>query len=92
MAVCARCFGLYCGFWLGLVVLPILPGVSRRLLDQPRLILIFSIPMSLDVLFDNTHATRYFSGLVASFPVSLFVCVAAEQFGSSFNRFAGRNT
>ena len=92
VAVCARCLGLYCGFWFGLAVLPLMPGLCRRLLGRPRLILLFTIPMGLDLLLDNTHASRYFSGLIASFPVAPFVWVAVEQFGTSFHNFTGRNT
>jgi uncharacterized membrane protein len=92
ISVCARCLGLYCGFCLGLSVLPLMPEVSRRLLDRPRLILFFAIPMALDMLTNNTHATRYFSGLVASFPVPLFVSLAVGQFGASFRHFVGRKT
>jgi len=92
IAVCARCLGLYCGFWLGLVLFPLMPRLCKHLLVRPRLILLFTIPMCLDLLTHNTHASRYFSGLIASFPVALFVWVAAEQFGTSLHRFARRST
>jgi uncharacterized membrane protein len=92
IAVCARCFGLYCGFWLGLVLLPLVPRLYTRLLKRPRLVLLFMIPMILDLLANNTHASRYFSGLIASFPVAIFVWVAAEQFGDSLRRFTRRKT
>jgi len=89
--VCARCFGLYVGFWLGLVVWPLMPRLSTRLLERPRLLLVFAVPIGLDLLTENTHATRYFSGLIASFPVALFFWAGIEQLGASFERFARRN-
>jgi hypothetical protein len=46
--------------------------------------------MGFDLLIENTHASRYFSGLIASFPIALFLWVAAEQFGASFHDFTRR--
>ena len=66
LAVCARCLGLYCGFWLGLVLFPFLGGLQRLLLARPRLIILFALPLAADLLLENTDASRYLSGLVAS--------------------------
>jgi uncharacterized membrane protein len=90
MAVCARCLGLYSGFWLGLVLFPFLGGLRRLLLARPRLIILFALPLATDLLLENTHASRYLSGLVASFPIALFAWVAIEQFGESLHRILRR--
>jgi uncharacterized membrane protein len=91
LAVCARCLGLYSGFWLGLVLLPFLGGFCRLLLDRPRILILFMFPLAVDFLLENTHASRYLSGLVASFPFALFAWVATEQFGESLQRTLRRN-
>jgi len=92
VGVCTRCLGIYCGFSLGLLLWPFIPGLRRVLLNRPRIMLLFIIPTGLDLLLENTHASRYFSGLIASFPVALFVWIAVEQFGDSLHQFARRNS
>jgi len=90
VGVCARCLGIYCGVWLGFVIWPLIPGLSQVLLDRPRLMFLFVIPTGLDLLLVNAHASRYFSGLIASFPVALFIWVAVKQLGESLHHFARR--
>jgi uncharacterized membrane protein len=83
-AVCARCLGLYSGILIGACLLPFLRSLSRRLLAQPRLLLLFSIPMFLDLtVWKNTMTTRWVSGVLATFPIALFVRLALEQLPSS---------
>lgn len=78
LAVCARCSGLYFGFWLGLLIVPSLKTLSRQILAHPRLLILFALPMVADLLLTNTVASRLISGATASFPVALFVWVAVE--------------
>jgi uncharacterized membrane protein len=83
-AVCARCLGLYSGLLIGACVLPFLRSLSSRLLAQPRLLLLFTIPMFLDLtVWTNTMTTRWVSGALAAFPIALFVRLALEQLPSS---------
>lgn len=80
LAVCHRCSGLYAGFTAGLLLLPYLGWLRRRLLASPRAVLLFFVPMVVDVfLVDNTPLSRFLTGWVAAFPVGLFVWAAAEQ-------------
>jgi uncharacterized membrane protein len=48
LAVCARCTGIYLGFWLGLAFYPILRGWRRLSLPSARAFLIVSAPIVLD--------------------------------------------
>lgn len=80
LAACHRCVGLYVGFVAGLLVLPHWHGLRRALLDQPRRLLLFSIPMLADVfLWENIWQTRVLTGFLAAFPFSLFVWAAFAQ-------------
>ncbi|MFZ0428868.1 MAG: DUF2085 domain-containing protein [Acidobacteriota bacterium] len=84
IAVCARCLGLYSGFLIGACFLPCLGGLSRRLEAHPRLLVLFFVPMFLDlVVWQNTMTSRWLSGAVAAFPLALFVRLALEQLPSS---------
>jgi uncharacterized membrane protein len=80
-AVCHRCFGLYLGFTVGLLVLPYLHRLRERLLERPREILVWFAPMLIDVALRgwNVPPSRFATGLVAAFPVGLFVWAAASQ-------------
>lgn len=88
LAVCHRCLGLYFGFWLGLVLLPHLSGLARYLLAQPRSVIGFLIPLAVDLLINNTPASRFSTGMIAAFPVAVFVWLAAEQYGDIHERKA----
>lgn len=80
LAVCHRCFGLYLGALVGLVAWPMLDGLRRRLLERPRLVALFVVPLVVDVaLIPNTAWSRFATGVVAAFPVALLVFVAADQ-------------
>lgn len=79
LAVCHRCFGIYLGFWVGILLLPILRGLLKWLLLRPRRILLFVLPMALDVVLDNHAASRFLTGFVAGFPAALFTWVGLEQ-------------
>lgn len=89
LAVCHRCWGLFLGFWMGLLVIPWVPALGRRLLERPRLLLAFLVPLGLDVLTANTWASRLTTGLLAGFPAALFMWIAVEQLGTN-NHWTGR--
>ena len=80
LAVCHRCLGLYLGFLAGLLAWPSLPRLGRRLLDRPRWVLAFFVPLGADVaLGASTAGSRFATGLVAAFPVALLLLAAAAQ-------------
>ena len=86
LAVCHRCLGLYVGFALGSLLLPLMTRVREALLARPRLVILFFLPMVADavLLAGNTAFSRFSTGLVAAFPVGFMAWVAAGQlFGST---------
>ena len=84
LAVCQRCLGLYLGFWLGLIFLPLLRSFRRLLLQNPRSLLLFLLPLGIDLLSDNTAISRLITGVIGSFPIALFVLAALEQVQERF--------
>ena len=80
VAVCHRCLGLYVGSAAGLLLLPHIPALKWRLLQRPRLLALFVVPLLLDLVWpSNNFLTRFVSGFVASFPVGLLLWVAVKQ-------------
>lgn len=87
LAVCHRCFGLYGGFLMSLLALPHLPRLRSAILERPRRVVLFALPLAADALvWENVAASRVATGVVASVPVALLVWVAAgELFRHTFD-------
>lgn len=90
LAVCHRCLGLYVGFAFGLAVLPFWQRFQELLLKQPRLLLAFFVPMGIDVMLlsRNVPISRFTTGLIAAFPVGLFVWTALEQLSAKSQKLS----
>lgn len=85
LGVCHRCFGIYTGTWLGLLLWPWLERAPALLLRRPRLFLLFLVPMGVDLCLENNVWSRFLTGILAGIPVGLFVWAAVEQLpGFSF--------
>lgn len=80
-AACHRCTGLYMGLVVGLLGLPYLHSLRELLVARPRLMLLFFAPLAVDwaLLGINTWLDRFVTGLIAAFPVGLFVWIAVAQ-------------
>lgn len=82
VAACHRCTGLYVGFALGVVLWPFVPSLAARLAARPRWVCAFFVPLMIDwIVVDNTPASRFATGVVASFPVALLALLALAQRG-----------
>ena len=80
VAVCHRCLGLYAGGLVGLLLLPWLPRLRRWLVERPRRLGWFVLPLLVDVALPfDAWWSRFGSGLLASFPVAAIVWVAWEE-------------
>lgn len=87
LAVCARCFGFYGGFFLGIIIYPLI----RQLRDTeplPRFWLFAAmIPMGIDWsltffgIWENTHFSRLLSGLILGAACAFFIIPAAVEIG-----------
>lgn len=70
-AVCSRCFGIYAGYVLGLIVYPFVRSVARTETPARVWLLLALAPVAIDLagdfagLFDNTMLSRALTGMVA---------------------------
>lgn len=80
LGACHRCVGLYLGFTIGLLLVPHLHGAREWLLEQPRRILVFALPMVVDwSLPFNVPASRFLTGLLAAAPIAVLAWAALQQ-------------
>lgn len=87
LAVCARCFGFYAGFFLAVVLYPFF----RALYDTeplPRVWLFAAmIPMGVDWsltffgIWENTHFSRLATGLILGAACAFFIVPAVVEIG-----------
>lgn len=75
MVVCARCFGIYAGAWMGIMMAPWVSGKIRQ-----RTLFYFFIPMLTDALINTAFTTpaplRLATGLLAGFAVAVIALPA----------------
>ena len=80
LGACHRCTGLYVGFTLGVLAWPWLPTLASKLASNPRMVAVFFVPLLIDwAVLANTPASRFLTGLVASFPTALLPLLALAQ-------------
>jgi len=71
MAVCARCLGIYLGYFAGLVIYPLMRKSLEIELPRRRWLLLALLPLAIDFtggylgLFENTIVSRIATGFVA---------------------------
>lgn len=68
LAVCARCFGIYAGVFIGALTLRMIFGLAKRNSISPIWVLLSLIPMGLDWsltffgIWENTETSRLLTG------------------------------
>ena len=98
LAVCARCFGFYGGFLLGIFIYPF----ARDLYDTeplPRVWLFAAmIPMGVDwsltffSIWENTHFSRLITGTILGAACAFFIVPAVIEIGYYLGEKFGRNS
>lgn len=81
LPVCARCLGLYAGFFVGALIYPIVSSLSTKTPAMParRWLLLALVPTVVDFGLDflgwweNTHASRVSTGLLLGAALSFYV-------------------
>lgn len=70
LAVCARCLGIYAGFFWGMIIFPFIKGFSDPSLPRARAIILISIPIAVDAagnfmgIWMSSTWTRFITGAV----------------------------
>ena len=84
-AVCARCFGVYCGLLFGFVVYPLLQRIEETA-PLPRFWLFLAmIPIAIDWLlgifeiWENTHLSRFVTGAILGTVCAVFIVPALVE-------------
>jgi uncharacterized membrane protein len=79
LAVCSRCFGIYCGLLVGFLVFPLIRRFNFHEVIDRRYLIAGCIPMSLDVSFMMFHFypsniwTRFSSGMCFGIILAFYV-------------------
>lgn len=89
-AVCSRCFGVYFGLLFGFAVYPLWRSIDN-IEPLPRFWLFLSlIPISIDWalsflgIWENTHFSRFFTGMMVGFACSTFIVPALVEITRNF--------
>ncbi|MDQ6787046.1 MAG: DUF2085 domain-containing protein [Acidobacteriota bacterium] len=84
-AVCARCFGVYCGLLIGFITYPIFrPIETVEPFPRPWLFLAM-IPMAVDWslgvlnIWENTHWSRFSTGFILGAACAVFIVPAIVE-------------
>ena len=79
LAVCSRCFGIYCGLMFGFIIFPLIRGFNFLKVIDRRFLIAGCIPVVLDVIFMMFHLyssnrwTRFFSGMCFGIILAFYV-------------------
>jgi uncharacterized membrane protein len=84
-AVCSRCFGVYFGLLLGLLIYPLIRSMDE-IEPFPRYWLFLAmVPMAIDFsltffgVWENTHLTRITTGLILGMTCAIFIAPALVE-------------
>jgi len=99
-AVCSRCTGLYFGFAGTLLFYPLLKSLRRTDLPSRKWLIITAIPLLIDFsltflgIWENTHATRFLTGLLLGSVVVFYVMPGVIELSLRkwTTLFSGRST
>jgi len=87
LAICARCWGLYAGFALGILCYPIFNSLAQPRMPQRRWLLLAAVPTSVDFLlgfsgvWENTHWSRALTGALLGAMSALYVMPGVLELG-----------
>ena len=70
LAVCARCTGIYAGFFSGTIIFPFIKGFSAPSLPRPKMLVLVSVPIVMDAagnvlgVWESANWIRFVTGAV----------------------------
>jgi uncharacterized membrane protein len=87
LAVCARCFGFYGGFLLGIIIYPFARALHNTEPLTRKWLFLAMIPMGFDLsltffgVWENTHLSRLLSGAILGAACAFFIIPALVEIG-----------
>jgi uncharacterized membrane protein len=93
LAVCSRCFGVYCGLLLGLLTYPLWRAVDD-IEPFSRIWLILSlVPISVDWsltifgIWENTHLSRFITGAILGIACGIYILPAVVEIKRNYGKW-----
>jgi uncharacterized membrane protein len=91
LAVCSRCFGVYCGLLFGLLIYPVWRSMDN-IEPLPRVWLFLSlIPITVDWsltifgIWENTHLSRFVTGSILGFACACYILPAVIEIKRNYS-------
>jgi uncharacterized membrane protein len=94
LAVCSRCTGMYAGFLLGLLVLPLFRALKDPRFPPREFLLLSAVPVSVDFLlglaglWQNTFFSRTLTGALFGFATAFYFF---PGFVATFSEYRSQN-
>ncbi len=98
LAVCARCSGLYAGFFLVLLLYPLIRTLRSTTLPDVKWLFIAAVPTSVDFFLtffgigENTHSSRLLTGMLLGGVTVLYVMPGISELSLRFSSKPKRYT
>ncbi len=90
LAVCSRCFGVYCGLLFGLLIYPLWRSIDN-IEPLSRIWLFLSlVPISVDWsltilgIWENTHLSRFITGSLLGFACACYILPAVIEISRNY--------
>ena len=98
MPVCVRCFGIYAGILLGLLIYPLLKKTDNTVMPKIKYLILFCLPILFDGisqilrLYPSPHYIRLITGILASAAGVFYILSILNQLYISFTNIKANKT
>lgn len=91
LAVCSRCFGVYCGLLIGLLTYPLWRSVDNIEPFSRIWLLLSLVPISIDWsltifgIWENTHLSRFITGAILGIACGIYILPAVVEIKRNYS-------
>jgi uncharacterized membrane protein len=85
MPVCIRCFGIYLGLFIGIIIYPLFKKIQSTVMPKFKYLWYFLTPLAIDGiaqtlnLYESSHYIRLFTGILASIGIVFYILPVANK-------------